>query len=62
MQPQGQVTSIQLLDATHVNIIVTEPSASGAQGSGAPVATIRMLKTDAPPLGALVDITVRVTA
>ncbi len=59
MQPQGQVTSIQLVDATHVNVVVTE---TGAQGGGVIVATIRMLKTDVPPLGALVDITVRVTA
>lgn len=64
MQPQGQVTSIQLLDAIHVNVTVSAHTPNtgviGQQTVGQPIATVKMLATECPPLGSIVEVTVRV--
>lgn len=62
MQPiQGQVTGYHLIDNGYIQVTITAAVQPGAQQQfGQQVATLRLLATDAPALGAIVEVTLRV--
>lgn len=59
---QGIVSGYQLQDGM-VQVTVSAPHATGNPGgTGQQMATLRMLLADAPPIGSIVEVSLRVIA
>jgi len=63
MQPiQGQVTGHQLVDNGHIQVTITAVTAPGNGAMGQQIGTLRILASEAPALGAIVEVSLRVVA
>lgn len=63
MQPiAGQVTGHQLVENGHIQVTITAVTVPGTGAVGQHIGTLRVLASEAPVLGSIVELSLRVVA